>query len=219
METVDILPSPGIISDVEAQKKSPDRCSVFIEGEFAFCIHADLVVSEGLFKGRRLDQDALIRLLEEDAYLRAREKTYRFLSYRPRSENEIRNRLKQKGFGSLCVDRVIARLRELGLIDDLQFAASFAAARIRSKGFGPSRIRSELRAKGISSEIIEKTVEDAFAGVTLDDLALQTAEKIRPRLERVSDPRKRRRKLEDYLRRRGFSFDEIRTVSHRFGKK
>lgn len=219
METVDILPSPGIISDVEAQKKSPNRCAVFIEGEFAFGIHADLVVSEGLFKGRRLDQDALNRLLEEDAFLRAREKAYQFLSYRPRSEHEIRNRLKQKGFGPLCVDRVIARLRELGMIDDRQYAASFATARIRSKGYGPSRIRSELRAKGIPSEIIEKTVEDAFAGVTLDDLAFQTAEKIRPRLERESDPRRRRKKLEDYLKRRGFSFDEIRTVLHRFEKK
>ncbi len=211
-------PEPGEISGIKAQKKSTDRCSIFIGGEFAFGIHSDLVVSEGLFRGKRLNGDDIDRLLSEDAYLRARQKAYHLLSYRPRSEFEIRNRLRQKGFDTYCADRVIARLSELDMIDDRQFARSFVEGRIRAKGFGPSRIRQDLRKMGISPEIIEQTIEEAFASVPLDDLAVRTAEKIRPRLQNESDPAKRRKKLADYLIRRGFSFEEIRIVEDRFEK-
>lgn len=212
MTIEDAHPRPGIISSITPQKRSAIRYSVFIEGVFAFGLHADLLVSAGLHKGKNLSEADVEHLLSEDEYLRAREKAYHFLAYRQRSEDEIRQRLIQKGFLPDTANRVIERLIELGMVDDEQFARSFTEARIRSRGLGPSRVRQELRRLGVSPAVIESAVDTAYSRTLTEELALKTATKIWPRLQKEQDPRKRRKKLRDHLLRRGFSHEQTSSV-------
>lgn len=212
MTTEDDHPRPGIISDITPQKRSSVRYSVFIDGVFAFGLHADLVVSAGLHKGKDLSEAEMENLLSEDEYLRAREKAYHFLAYRSRSEDEIRQRLIRKEFSPDTANRVIERLIELGMVDDEQFARSFTESRIRSRGYGPSRVRQELRRLGLSPAVIDSAVDAAYSRTLTENLALKMAGKIWPRLQRETDPGKRKKKLRDYLLRRGFSYEQSRSV-------
>lgn len=202
-------PKPGTVTSIESQKKDRNRVSIFIDGKFAFGIHVDILISERLDRGRTLSETEIAELLDEDAYYRAREQAYHLLSYRQRSSSELSERLLRKDIPRHIVNRVIDRLGELQMIDDESFARNFAAARLRSKGYGPVRVRVELIRKGISRDIIDSTLDETYKSASLDELALAAATNILHRLQNESDPRKRRNKLTSYLTRRGFSYDHM----------
>jgi len=71
------------------------------------------------------------------------------------------------------------------------------------------RIRQDLRRKGIPTEIIEAEISSAFKETTPADLAAVSAEKIFGRLARFSDIHVRKKKLSDYLLRRGFNYEQM----------
>jgi len=82
----------------------------------------------------------------------------RLLSHRPRSVAELKDRLLARGFDGTQVDKTVKDLTEAGYLDDEKYAALLAGSRVRNKSWGPSRIILELNRKGISKEIIRKTV-------------------------------------------------------------
>ena len=200
---------PGVITSIEPQKKANDRVSIFIDGEFALGLHADVLISRGLSKGQTVSESDVAELIEEDSYFRARTRAYHLLSYRQRSQVELSRRLSKSGFSPHIIDRVMERLIELDMIDDQAFARTFSEARVRSKGYGPMRLRNELFRKGIDSDTIDAVLADAYREKTAEVLALEAARKYMRRLRREADTKKRRSKLTAYLARRGFSFDQM----------
>ena len=78
--------------------------------------------------------------------------SYKLLSIRSRSEKEIRDALNKKSFGHDIIDTIINKLKLNGLIDDKSFALKFDRSKISIKGFGPSRIRFDLRRMGMQSQ-------------------------------------------------------------------
>lgn len=200
---------PGVITSIETQKKANDRVSIFIDGEFALGVHADVLISRRLSKGQTVSESDVAELIEEDSYFKARTSAYHLLSYRPRSRFEISQRLSKSGFSTPIIERVIERLVELNLIDDQAFAYTFSEARVRSKGYGPARLRRELSRKGIHSDIIDVVIPDAYRDTPAEALAVESSRKYMKRLIREKDMGKRRSKLTAYLARRGFSYDQM----------
>ncbi len=94
----------------------------------------------------------------EDALKRA----YKFLSYRPRSEAEVRAKLSQLGFPQESIETTLEKLRSLNLLDDDSFARGWARGRAEGRGYGPLRIERELRQKGIAKSLISRVVKEAF---------------------------------------------------------
>lgn len=199
----------GVISSITAQKKTKDRVNIFVDGEFAFGLHTDVLVARGLNKGQVLSEQDVIELLDEDEFYRARFKAFHLLSYRTRTRFEMSQRLSRAGFSGASIAKVIDRLCELGMIDDQTFAREFTEARVRAKGYGPLRLRSELSKKGIDAELIEEAISTAYTTENPDVLALRAAKKYLPKLAREVDPFKRRNKLTAFLSRRGFTFDQM----------
>ncbi|MBM4264123.1 MAG: regulatory protein RecX [Deltaproteobacteria bacterium] len=95
----------------------------------------------------------------QDAFQRA----LRYLGHRPRSEAELRSHLRQRGYDDHAIDRSVARLRELNYLNDGNFARSWTAAKVTSRGYGPKRIENELRTKGIKPAVIRDAVVEAFS--------------------------------------------------------
>ena len=122
----------------------------------------------------------------------------RFLSYRPRSEAEVRRRLSKRFPGS-SVDNAIITLREQGLLDDAAFAQFWRQNRERSRPKGTSAMRWELLRMGVSREV----ANDALEGLDDDESAYRAARGISRRLGQ-SDYVAFQKKLIPYLRRRGF---------------
>ena len=200
----------GTVSNVQVQKKDPDRCSVFLDGTFAFGLHMNLVAEHGLHKGMRLDEDSCRSLMLEDLYFKALKRCVDYLAYRPRSTAEIQKRLQELQAPESTAARVMDRLNELGYMDDARFANQWASSRHRSKGYGPRRLESELIQKGIPAELARKSVEEACSQEDVEIQLRKQVSKARHKYRHEGDDRKRDQKIIGYLSRRGFDIGAIR---------
>jgi regulatory protein len=142
-------------------------------------------------------------------YERTFERALNLLSYKPRSVAEMRSRLMEKDWAEQSVvDQVIARLEELGYLNDEQFAANFASSRLTAKPLGRTRLRRDLRRKKLSSETIESALDEAYEQQSEEELIERAINK-RIRLKGAPATRQDAKKLFDYLIRRGFSYDLV----------
>jgi regulatory protein len=148
---------------------------------------------------------------EERALKRAKNAAYRYLTIRPRSRAEVEKNLGERAFPSGIITSVIDHLLRLGYLNDEQFARQWAAGRVRSRGFGRRRIEQELRAKGISRDIIRGTLEGLFEDSPEIDVARREADKKLRSLGRC-EPEIRKRRLAGFLERKGFPSGIIRAV-------
>ncbi|MCY3599582.1 MAG: regulatory protein RecX [Gemmatimonadetes bacterium] len=135
----------------------------------------------------------------------------RYLSVRPRSRRETERRLRRDRIDPAAIQHALERLAALGYLDDAQFAASFARDRIRLRPCGTRRMQSDLLARGVSREDADRGIREAMAeeGAT-EEALLQRVATARARRLTGADPSKARRRLFDYLARRGFDASRIR---------
>lgn len=147
----------------------------------------------------------------------------RFLSYRPRSEQEIRNKLKEKRAESEIIEKIVAKLKKYNFINDLEFAKKWAEERMQFKPRSWRLIKIELRHKGISEEIIESIIHDSQFMIQSDlEQAKKLVEKRITRFRNPTSPRLRGtskfgmtrekiyEKLGRYLASKGFDWDTIK---------
>lgn len=137
----------------------------------------------------------------------AREYAFLLLKYRLRSERELLQRLKQKGFPEeLCRDTVNF-LKDKEFIDDRVFARGWVSSRLK-RPFGLRRIKLELVQKGLSKEVIEDTFARAKEDYHEEGIVKKLAEQRFSKLKGV-EPLKGRQRVYAYLMRRGFSPDLV----------
>ncbi len=192
---------PGMITALKAQK-SQDRTSVFIDGQFALGVWTDLVQNYRLRVGQTLNQDDLDLLIKDEKFRKVRSAALQYLSYSPRTEFQIRQRLHQKGYSTLEITPVIGELIESGYIDDQKYAIEYAQARFDHKGYGPNRIRRELMADGICQELIACAIDVCVSSEDLTEGAKKIVERFQNRVHGTRQERKK--KLIGYLIRRGY---------------
>lgn len=204
----------GTVSRIAQQRKNPERVSIYIDGAFAVGVHRDVLLEHPLRKGEEVTSEKLAHMVLADEFIRARKRALDLLAYRPRTERELRDRLTRDGFSDGPVRSAVARMLELGYVDDASFAMDFAASRFRSRGYGRHRLERELRTRGIAPAIAQEAAQAAIGeGDDEYDRALEFARKRLRTLMVETDPRKRRRKLFDALMRRGYGPDLIRRIS------
>lgn len=133
---------------------------------------------------------------------------YHYLSYRPRSEGEMRHWLHQRGFAAEVVEQAIIKLREQNLSDDFSFAQFWKDNRLSFRPKSKRLIAKELRAKKVAAEIIEQVTEDIDDEAT----AYQLGRSRMSALARLDYPGFYRR-LSGYLAYRGFSYQVIRDTA------
>jgi len=141
----------------------------------------------------------------------ARNYAFRLLRERPRSEKEMRSRLKLKGFDSEHIDDVVASLKKAGQIDDSKFAKFFMESRMHMNPVGDIVLKHDLKRKGIEPKIIEQVIDDKHLNYNELDTALKMAEERFKRLKGL-DRKKASKRIYDFLLRRGFEYDTVRRV-------
>ncbi len=203
----------GRITAVTPQKKDPNRVSVFVDNEFAFGVSLDVAVRLGLAKGTVVDEGRIEKALQADGVSRAFNAALHLLGFRTRTVEEIRRRLIRKGFEEEAVEEVLQRLHELSYVDDRAYAVEYATARVRTRGEGLYRIRADLRRRGVGEGIIDEVLHGLEDDVDWAQVAREIADKRWSQLAATKDERRRRKKLFDYLVRKGFDFSTARAVS------
>lgn len=199
------------ITKIERQKRAQRRVSIFLDDEFAFGVNEEIAYRFQLAKGMELTPELRSEIERADGVIQAKLAAERLFAGRRRSEKELRQRLARKGFSDEVIDEVIAGYSRVGLIDDEAFALAYVKDRLNLKPRARSVLQRELTAKGISKEIITRTLDSLTGSIDEEAIALQLAEKKRTSFERFPVETQRRR-LTDFLLRRGFSFDVVKKV-------
>ena len=193
------------ITALVVQKRNPNRVNVHLDGEYAFGLAR--IVAAWLRVGQELDEEKLKQLQVEDARERAVQQALLFLSYRARSESEIRQNLRKHEMPEEVIEETLARLRQDGLANDGQFAQAWVENRSTFRPRSRRMLAMELRQKGLDDEAVSSALED----VDDEPLAYEAARKRASRLKGLewADFRK---KLSEFLARRGFSYPVIAPV-------
>jgi len=194
------------ITALKAQKKNPNRISVYLDGEFAFGLAR--IVAAWLKIGQRLSEEEIARLERQDTQEVAYQKSLRLLGYRPRSEAEIQRRLSEQGFDEAVVNAAIQRLKENNFLGDEQFARDWVDNRTTFRPRSKRMLAIELRQKGVAEEAIQRALAET---TDEDNLAYQTALKYAHRLA-SADWETFRKRLGAFLMRRGFSYGTIAPI-------
>jgi len=185
-------------------KRRKRRVNIFLDDKFAFSLEAGVALKEGLRVGQELSEGDIETLAGAELSQRCLNAALRYLAYRPRSESELRERLAQRGFDGDIVATAIARLKAQGLVDDLAFAQFWKENR---QSFSPRSqwlTRHELKQKGVTDDVIERVVADVDDEDSAYRAAIAKARKLP-----VNDYQGFRRRLGEYLKRRGFGYGVI----------
>jgi regulatory protein len=195
----------GTITALVAQKKNRNRVSVFLDGKFAFGLAA--IEAARLRRGQALSDAEIDRLCRQDSVETAHERALRFLSFRPRSEAEVRRNLAEARVAPGEIDAVIERLKRVGLVDDRAFVQYWLENRGQFSPRSARALQAELRRKGIPVEAIDEALQ-----ATRHDEGAAALQAALPRARRLADlePREFRQKLAAFLMRRGFDYQVTR---------
>ena len=180
------------------------RVNMFLDDRFACSLEAETVIKEGLQVGQELSSGQIEALTRSNHFYRCLNAASHFLSYRPRSEFEVKERLLRRGFDNNTTESVIAKLKEQGLVDDAAFTQFWKENRDSFSPRSQWLTKLELRQKGVINDIIDRVID------TIDDedsayrAALSKARSL-PR----SDYQSFRRRLGEFLKRRGFGYGVI----------
>jgi regulatory protein len=190
------------ITAIEPQKNNPRRVNIYLDGEFAFGLGK--FVAAWLKVGQKLDEARIEKLQADEAHEQAYQQAMLFLSYRARSEAEIRKNLEKHDIPPTVIDETVIRLREERLVDDSQFAQDWVANRSEFRPRSKRALTIELKRKGLG----ESAIQSATAAVDESALAYAAAEKRVRRLEGL-EWNEFRKKLGEFLARRGFAYEVI----------
>lgn len=158
-------------------------------------------ITDGMDMGLELYQ----YLTKEVLIPRARNKAFNYLSYRSRSEKEIRNYLKEQGINNTVLETTMTFLRRYNYINDHEFAKSFIESKERTNPYGEKGLRYLLFQKGISNEIIEAVLSERN-----DSAEIENCYKLLLKRGNSKEiPFEKKAKHIGYLQRRGFSYNTI----------
>lgn len=198
------------ITAIEVQERRKDRRSIFVDGKFVIGAREDVVAELGLEVGRMFSEDELKAVVRAETLSKAKARALNLLSYRSRSKAELARRLGIAGYDEDIVEETLSRLEAAGLVDDAQFTEAWVKSRVSGKGLGKSRIRWELKRKGVAAEVVEEALSSVDPGVE----RTLAADAARRRWEKDRDPdlRARRRRTASYLQRQGFEWQVISEI-------
>lgn len=156
--------------------------------------------------------------MNDKLYERTLARAFRLLAAKSRSVSELRERLREKEWaGEEVVDRVIARVQELGYLSDEKFAESFVNSRLSVRPLGRQRLRRELQKRKVPTKVAEQALDEALTERSEDSLIDRAIEK-RLRLRGVPASPAETKKLYDHLLRLGFSYDLVMRKVRQIGR-
>lgn len=197
------------ITKLERQMHKNSRVSVFVDDEYAFSLTDEAVIEYGLIVGKDVNTLPLEEIYIEDQYKQALSSAFNHMSRSEKSEKQIKDFLLKK-FSEDTVVRVINRLKELNYLDDYNFAKNFKES---SKNAGVNAIKMKLKARGISDEIINSVLEEVSEEEQLEK-AVELTKKQLPKYSKY-ELYDQKRKINDFLYRKGFQWDVIKGAIER----
>lgn len=183
--------------------------NVYLDNKFGFGIDLDTYVKLGLKVEQELSESEVAEIVEEVELSMTRDKIINYGIRRPRSEREYEEWMRKKKVHSSLWKSLKQNLRKLDLLDDQKFASWWVEQRLSFKPRGKRALMVELRHKGIDKGVIDKTLSEA--DINESKIAVKLVSRRAYKWKRYSGEEKRR-KMGEYLARKGFNWEIIRSV-------
>jgi regulatory protein len=211
-----------VITKIKKIRGKRQRYSVHLDGMPALELSDWTIGKLGLHTGEDLDEDTIDKIKSTEAETQAKNNAVNYLSYRQRSSKEMVDHLIKKGFTRACAEEVTRQLQSARMMNDLEFARVFVRDRLKRKPTGRALLRMQLLARGIPSSMADTVLADLISPQNQQASALQAAMR-KIQITRSStinlDDEKQKKRLLDFLLRRGFSYEialkTIRTTLER----
>jgi regulatory protein len=204
--------SMSAVTQITEHPRKPGRYVIDVDGREFATVTADALSASKARIGVVVDDALAAYLGEANELTAAYDRALNLLASRARSSRELHRRLMQKGVTAERADRVIAKLRDAGLIDDADFARQLTRSKL-SSGVSRRRVHQELFKRGVAREVADVAVAEVAEeeGLSDADSIERVARKKWRTLTDLDDPTRRRR-LFAFLARRGFGSDDVSRV-------
>lgn len=198
------------ITCIEFQKKHDDRVNLYVDDEFYAGVSVELILKQQLKKGMEISKEELDQLILEDEKGSAFNKSVKYLNSALKTEKQIKEYLRKKGYNLSTIEYVVDKLKEYKYLDDENYARSFVLT--YSNKYGKLKLISALRSKGVSDRIIDN--------IFSEDLGIES--NIRSIAEKYLKNKEKNPqtylKLSRFLYSRGYEFDEINRLINELKK-
>src|SRR6266851_5028821 len=195
------------ITALEPQVNNPERVNLYVDGRFLLGVSAVVVLQMGLRLNQELLPEQLEQLRSEEAEQQAVDRALNYLSFRPRSREEVRRYLRRKETPPEIIEAALARLDRLDFVNDRAFAEFWIETRGQFNPRGAHALKNELRMKGVEREVVDELVDDEQD----EERALRAGRKKAVSLMHLPhmDYATFRNRLGSFLQRRGFGYQVV----------
>jgi regulatory protein len=205
-----------VISAVTPSVRREGRFDIVVDGKAVGTLSLDAIERLGLHVGAQCDDRLGESIAMEAARLRTFDRALDLLAFRARATKELRTALLRKGEEARNVEHALERLTEMGFLDDADYARQYAHTKIVGPGFSRRRLQAELAKRGVARDVADSAIAAALAEDDVDgDAILERVATRKLRSLAAHDPPTRRRRLYEFLARRGYDSDDIRRVMDR----
>jgi regulatory protein len=206
----------NLISKIEVQKKNKDRVNVYIDGEYAFPCNSEIIFRHNIKIGQIVDADNLQEIVDMDNYIKCKNAALRIIEKTYKTQKQIYDKLIMKEYDKKTIEKVLDFLKEYNLLDDEKYAEAYIKDKIKDQG--KNKIKYTLIGRGISEDIIVEKL-----GLIDIDKEEQVATSLAEKkyiilVKSENDSKKIYKKLGDYLIRKGYKFQLIKTVLNKILK-
>lgn len=191
------------ITKISQQVKRADRYSIYVDGKYTFSLGEHDLLRLGIHSGQEITDDQLAEFQDSSALGKMFDKTLNLLSFRLRSEWELRDYLRRQKAEPEITNQILNRLSKNGYVNDEQFTRRWVENRRLLKPTSKRKLSMELRQKRIPTDIIDRVLSDDETSEL--EVLKQLVDK---KQHRYPD----KIKFMQYLARQGYNYDDIKRV-------
>lgn len=201
-----------IVTEIREQKRIEGKYNIFIDGEYAFALFAQDVAYFKLKENSEISKETFIYIQETLIYIKAQDTALYYIGYKMRTEKEVRKKLEEKEFSEVIADKVIEFLEKYNYLNDEEYTQKYVKHREKSSPRSAYALKYELKQKGISDKILEKSsIDEQIEEV--DGAVYWLNKKTRGD---IPTDFKAKNKLIQFLQRKGYRYDVICQAFDRF---
>ena len=199
------------ITDFEVQKNNEEKMNIYVDNEYKFSMTLDAFLNFKIVKGMEITQELIDEIKKADSPKLAYLQILTTLKYGMKTEKEMIDKLKSKGFQEDAITEAINKAKEYNYINDDYYIECYIRSKAIPSKWGEQKIISNLYLKGIDINVIKEKLKEFIS----DDSNYQNAyELARKKIKTIkdNDKNKIRQKLNQYLLGRGYRYDIISRV-------
>ena len=184
-----------------------NRYLVELTDDSIFEISEETLIELSIKENNNISEEEFKKISKVEEINNAKSSALSLLAYRPRSEKEILDRLKKKGFKTNIVLSTISYLKTKGWIDDKNFGLAFARDQLKKNNLGPIALKYKIKKFIDSEDLINEIIQISFSQINIQDLIINILSKFDR--QKIKSDSKLKRRLINKLKSKGHYWDDI----------